>query len=280
MNRRSFLSSVLLLCILLFGAASARATTIIVEGGINTFSGVVFGNVAPSYLWVNQGVTLCQPSACPSSAGLQICPDLAFGGCSAFSGMATNVDLDTNPFSSLGTRVIFGTEGATPYNELTFRPSGSFDGEPEEEFRLGTLTFANGLWTGDADFGFSIKARVLSVDHVFTGFLHMDLTPNTGTAAANADYIVLRTAAGTPVLHPLTLKPLGSVRAYEGSSVTVTLWGSLGSLDPTRFSDPTEGGFIDASITDDLANPVPEAGTLGLLSLGIGALAIIRKRRQ
>ncbi len=115
------------------------------------------------------------------------------------------------------------------------------DGDPDDELDLGTLTFANGLWTGDADF-VTINARIASVDHVFSGILHLDLTSNTGTPAQNADYIVLRNGDGTPVLHPLTLEPLGSVRAFEGGSVTVALHGSLGSLHPTRFSDPTGDG--------------------------------------
>jgi len=113
-----------------------------------------------------------------------------------------------------------------------------------------------------------------------TGFVRMILTPNTGTPADNADFVYLTNAAGDPVISPLTLTNLPSIRAYEDAdcsgsgcnSVTVDVFGQIGSLELTGFANPVGGGFLDPSLTPVLTS-APEPRTLLLLSTGLLVMA-------
>jgi hypothetical protein len=118
-------------------------------------------------------------------------------------------------------------------------------------FLLGTFTIANGVWSGDADFGFSLTTSSTtpgsSLDNqTFTGFLHMVLTPNptSNTPQQNADTYTLLNATGD------TLN-LNQMQVYEladsptGSNMgTADLYGQIGSLDLTALSNPEGGLFL------------------------------------
>jgi hypothetical protein len=198
-----------------------------------------------------------------------ICPD---SGCDTAAGVAT-ILLGGNPRLDAIANVGFSVFGNLA-NDLKFTPNGEggvLQIDPAGEFKLGTLTFTNGLWTGDAVFGFSIVVQDSGFSkfngvHTFTGFVNLGLTAPTDPNAspeANADYIFLTDANGNPVKNPVTLETLPSMRVYEAfdappgtSNVgTATLYGQLGSLDLTRLADPTGGAFLDISLTPDLGGP-------------------------
>jgi hypothetical protein len=206
-----------------------------------------------------------------------------------------HVPFGGNPTQDTVNQLSFQVDSQTR-NELIFKAARDLnssilhDVNPASQFKLGTLTFTNGLWTADAFFGFSIVAQDFTTfaSHRFDGLIHMALTPNTGTPQQNADFIYLTDPAGNPVVSPLTLTALPSIRAYEladspngSNSVTVDLFGRFGSLDLTSIENATGGGFIDVSLTSELGGPppqVPEPATFALLSSGVLALAALKKR--
>ena len=267
-----------------FSSAPARADLIRVTAGFTSFSGVVTGFGSAFF-------DFCPADTCAAPAPLPpkvpVCPD---AGCAGGAGVA-NVSLGGNPSSDTTNLLSFYVAFNDPKNELDFRTVGTVDADPTGSFKLGTLTFGNGLWSGDADFGFGIVANDLTTHRVetFNGFIHLTLNPNTGTPAQNADWIDIRTAAGQPVVNPLTLQPLPSIRAFElsdspiGTNIgSVDLWGMFGSLDFSHFDNAVGGVFLDTSNTPDLggppsSTPVPEPGTVSLLAAAAIALLISRR---
>jgi len=268
-------------CCLLLITGTVQADNVSITGAFTSFTGVV----------TNQSLLdWCPADQCgsigPPSQGVQLCPD---AGCSTFFGPLTNFPIPMNPSQDTTSSVTFSVPFNPPSNELIFKAEQGLNGsplvvDPHAAFKLGTLTFTNGLWTGDADFGFSIVAQDATTQtaHVFTGFVHMGLTsPNTGTPAQNADFIYLTDAAGNPVVSPLTDVTLPSLRAYEladsptgSNTVSADLYGVFGSLDPTSLQNVTGGGFLDASLTPALSTPpVPEPSTLVLLITGLLPMA-------
>jgi hypothetical protein len=284
---KQHLLCILLVAICLFVVTSpAFADAIRVTGAFTSFSGVVFGDLGPTMF------SFCPADTCAGPVGtgqFQVCPD---SGCSTDVGMATNVPIGGNPTFDIASRLFFTAAGGTE-NALLFRAASFPDpNDPgPNNFKIGTLTFINGLWTGNAKFGFSIVATDSTISRTerFDGFINLQLTsPNTGTPQQNADYIYITNSAGVPVANPLTLKPLPSIRAYEladsptgSNSVTVDIRGAFGSLDFLSFENPTEGGFLDVSLTDELAGPpasqVPEPATFVLIGSVLGIATLKRK---
>jgi hypothetical protein len=272
-------------CWVVLGVVSgtAQAERITVTGAFTSFSGVVLGG-GQSFM------QFCPAGACggpgPGPFTSTICPD---AGCTSALGLATR-SLGGRPNQDTTSQLFFRVSG-NPRNALIFRANSLLDDASPSRFKLGTLTFTNGLWTADATIGFSIVADTpIHQPHRFTGLVSMRLTPNTGTPQQNADFITLTDAAGNPVVSPLTLENLGSVRAYElddsptgGNTVTVDLFGQFGSLNLTDFANPVGDGFLDASITAELAGPVaviPEPSTCTLVAVALGFIGFIAQRRR
>jgi hypothetical protein len=298
------LGVVLLVILATAGTLRADSGSYTITGGFTTFSGNVDGSASPTYIraFPNSQVG-CDGPGCsdPLAFFSQICPD---AGCSAASGMATNVPITFagSPTSFL-TFEAFSCPPSIPVcantpNELDFVPANltllSFYSSPA---LLGTFTFSNGTWTGDADFGITITATDIAAPHnsyTFNGYIHMGLTPNdyvNNTPQQNADYVYLEGSNGLPVTNSLAPDGLGSVRAYElpdsptgSNTVTFNLYGVLGSLDPVSFGDVSGGGFADISTTNALGGPpngtVPEPASLGLLVAGILAATLTKFLRS
>jgi hypothetical protein len=257
---------VLTLCAVSLLPATAQ-DSVRITGAFTTFTGIVGGN--STYM------SYCGADSCAVPGGTPpplICPDAGCGPLFADNaGARTNYPLG-NPQFDTSSSVAFWVDGAVS-NNLTFKSNG--DGgllqiNPLGEFKLGTLSFTNGTWLGNAAFGFTIIVQDSSSGsfhgtHTFTGFLDLLLTPTdlTKSPEANADYVYIADANGNPVANPFTLQTLTSMRVYEafdapaGSSNTgaVTLYGQLGSLELTRMADPTGGAFLDFSLTPDLGGP-------------------------
>ena len=311
---RSFLWLTLLMLFGLAAPGTGRADSgdYQITGGFTTFSGVVNGNDSPDYIRAFPNFQVdCGGPGCtdPLAFYTQLCPG---GDCTASAGAATNVPITwTGIPTSFLTFKAFSCTPSVPAcantpNELDFVPSNSSQlsfnpNSKTDEMLLGQMTFANGTWTGDASFGFTVTATDIFAPHdayTFNGYIDMVLNSappgltNPGQIAAlDADYIYLTNASNQPLLDPFTANGIGSVRAYElnnpiGASNTVTfnLYGTIGSLDPTRFGDLTGGGFFDISTTNDLGGPepgtssVPEPGSFAMV--GVGLLVCVAGARR
>lgn len=240
------------------------AATVSVTGGFTTFSGVVGGT--------NQGITSIMN-------GQPLCAD---SGCA-------NTDVGHATFNALGvSSVTFQnfSPSANPLNLVQFLPAAAQNvsgNGPGNQFLLGQLTFTNGIWTGDASFGFTLTTH--SSDATLDGksitdTLVMRVTTNVfgfgaNTPAQNADFVYF---SGNPVL--------GSARAYElqdtptgTNTVTVDVLGYIDSLHLSQFTN-AQGGFIDPStdLTPAAATPLPAA--LPLFASGVGALGLLGWRRK
>lgn len=160
-------------------------------------------------------------------------------------------------------------------NFVSFLAAGAQDVELGQKFLFGTLTFVNGAWSSaytelsyNLTFTTGNQALDALYDFEYSSNLIVQGTPNlaTNTPEQNADFIYL---ADDP--------QLGTLRAYElfdspsgGNSVSVEIWGYLGSVNMVSFENVRGAGFIA---------PLPEPGTLGLLGLGLAGLGLSRRRK-
>jgi hypothetical protein len=273
-------------------SSTARADTVNITAGITSFSGIVgsASGYSTYYSLISGTSSVCVPGPIPCFSPLYgfdpLCPD---AGCGTGFGLAKNVPLNS-PNESTSTVVFKAanlTSELTP-NALSFQTAGlQNDVDIHDEFELGTLSFTNGIWSGNADFGLTIIAfdSTTGKDYTFNGFLQLNVTNNTGNAAENEDYILLTDASGNPVVNPLTGVTLPSFKVYElgqsplGNSGSVTLYGTTGSLDPTRFADPTGAGFLGPSMPNLTTTPEPAAVQLTILSL-LGMVVIARRKHR
>jgi len=306
-SRSSFFWLLIAGAALLCGFARADSGAYQISGGFTTFSGNVDGSEAPTYIRAlpkPPPVVDCSAIDCsnPLLFFQEVCPDGR--GCSVPFGPATNFPLtyggdptNTLTFESFGCDPSIPICSNTP-NELDFVPSDfsilgtGLLGYPE--MLLGTLTFTNGVWTGDADFGITITATDISAPHnayTFDGLLHMTLRTADPTATdpslithEGADCISLRTPTGQPVTDPQTHVGIGDVCVPElnnplglSNTTTFNLYGTIGSLDPTRFGDISGGGFF---LPPAGGNPIPEPASLALLVSSLFGFAFVMSRRR
>lgn len=262
MNKLSFKKCMLAVALTALLSPVASASDVSVYGGFTTFTGVVSGNAISSII-----------------NGTRYCPD---------SGCATLYDVAHVKFPTPQAGLDFYDADSTGFhtteNVVEFTPAApqAVSG-PGVDFLLGTFTFANGIWDGDADIGLTLTTSSTdsSLDgHTFTGFVHMTLTPNdfdNQTPEQNADYFSLEDSSGN-------LLNLPSMRVYEladsptGSNTgSVALYGHIGSLDLTSLQNPTGGLFLNDS-HDPLS--APEPGSMALIAVGLGTMAMRRARRK
>jgi hypothetical protein len=154
-------------------------------------------------------------------------------------------------------------------NEIKFTiNSAPIDVVVGQEFLLGTLSFTNGIWTGSADLSFELTTTSSDPtlnEQIFADTVHMNLTADGPTAADRADTISF---VGHPEIGPFSVFELA-----DGNNIgTVDLYGKIDGLEPTRFANPTGGGFLPGT-------PVDEPGTLAILVLGVAVLGIMGRRK-
>jgi len=279
--------------LLVASIAHADSGTYSMSGGFTSFSGNVGGNADPNYIRaVGLNQITCGAPGC--SGFSQICPD---AGC-ASDGPRTaasllSVGLPTNflTFQSFGCPPAVSPICANTPNELDFVPAtdsilGLNQNTGQTEMLLGSLTFTNGIWTGDADFGFTVTATDIASPHnsyTFTGNIDMQLnsappglTNPAQIAYANADCISLTNQAGQPVStfedRNFCVYELNNGLGFSNTA-TVNLYGTIGSLDPLRFGDLTGGGFV----VPVESTPEPKSGPL-MGTVLIVAYVIYRRR--
>lgn len=180
-----------------------------------------------------------------------------------------------------------------PVNSVSFTPTTGADVQAGDVFKLGTFRFTNGAWLGGLpDSLFQMSLRTVSANpaldgHTLTTYLGLHVTdglsPDGSRYSAapvdNADYFYLTSAPffGEPT------ELIGYVGVYEsepelqppGGSNTgaIDLYGRIGSLIPTGFSNPQGVTLQDAiPVVDGLPPPVPEPGTWALMAAGLATL--------
>jgi hypothetical protein len=144
-------------CVLLV-AGTARADDVRITGAFTSFTGIVVGDNSPTS---GNFIDWCGADSCGSSIGVspgtKICPD---AGCTSGVGLATNFQITMDPANDATSQVFFNVSNNPPENKLIFKGNRGPTGgtlsvpNPDGRFKLGTLSFTNGLWTGDAKFGF------------------------------------------------------------------------------------------------------------------------------
>jgi PEP-CTERM motif len=237
-------------------AAMADASPVSVFGGFTSFTGEVGGG---QFVTTINGAVICPTAGCSTTTG------------PAFVDFGVSTPQSSVDFSATQ----FGTP-LTP-NALSFTPAAAQDATPGEEFLLGTMSYTNGVWFSDPSFNFRLQS--VSSDPNLNGFVFGDtlkvfITPNspTHTAEQNADFVWF---GGHSYL--------GSGRAFEfgddpsGNTLTFDVYGKIGSLDVTRFANPSGGGFLDPSVSLEPSVGVSEPATLTLLSLALAGLGLRRR---
>lgn len=251
--KRSMLG--LLVVGLLAGPLAGHSEAATVQGGFTSFSGCV-GYNATIRQWLNNVEFVGTGAACDSftkSANFEFAT-------------TSSVEFKNSSLSS-STGPIYNTP-----NVISFEANTPTVNNLGDEILLGWMTFTNGIWTGDAYFGFtlSIVDAVLGT-HTFTDTVVYNLTPNEdfNTRKQNADFL---TFSNNP--------QVGELRAFELSllgpnTVKAELWGHIGSLHLDRFANPDGGGFVVPGAT-----PAPEPGSLALLLAAGSAMAWSQRRRR
>ncbi len=245
----------------LTSAFSAGAALVSVTGGFTAFNGYASGTAASC-------VTQFQAFVAGSLVNAPVCNAGAVGDGSFISGPASH-----NFGSTLRSFEFFEKQFGSDltHNGFSFTPAAAqpvaIVGDP---FLLGTLTFTNGIWfnRGPVNF-FHIDLMTESSDPLFSAkTLSDDLVLDIrlgSTPDANADCIYFNRFAS-----------LGKLCAYEQgvagkeNMTSAELWGQIGSLIPTQFTNVT-GGFLIAADPPAIPEPPPLLLLLGA-ALAAGGL--------
>ncbi|WGS85423.1 hypothetical protein [Methylomonas sp. UP202] len=160
---------------------------------------------------------------------------------------------------------------------------------PENSFKLGSITYTNGMFYSLAflDFTLTTHSNDAALDnHMFNGRIRLDTNQSLTFPAdpmVEADYFTVGQPGGG------TFTTMGSVRVYDYgycpdgigpncNTGSVDLIGHINSLDLDKFANPAGGAFLNASITSTLTPvPIPPAGIL--LGSSLFGLSRIRKSR-
>jgi hypothetical protein len=253
-----------------------------VTGGFTSFQGVVLGPAAGTQSFIN-GTSVCPDTGCGTSAGTA---NLTF---------QPPTPKNTVDFYNLQ---YIGGPPNTP-NELQFTPAAPQQvhvAGPVTQYLLGTVTFENGIWSGDADFGFQLTTH--SNDAALDGqtndvIIRMRLTPNNfvnQTPDQNADFLeLINPTTGQPIDNWLTGNPLQTLRVDEiqdsptGSNIgSANLYGVIDDLFFTDFANPTGAAFLSSShtLSPDSTSAVPEPSAVVLLCGALVGMAICVRRRN
>src|SRR5262245_37207234 len=171
-------------CLIAFAARGiAEATPVSVTMSFNSFSGRVGSDFQfVTYLDNGSGsMTLCPDSGCDTGVGTT---KVQLGGGSQVEFWNSDFGVDAT------------------HNFISFVSSGVKDVVLGQEFLLGELTYTNGIWFTDPEFGvtFSSKSSDVAFDKKsWNDAIHLSITPNltTNTPDQNADFIYL---TGLPTL--------------------------------------------------------------------------------
>lgn len=225
--------------------------------------------------------------------GYVVCPD---AGCGPDSGVFTDpppadpeCNVSNTPFCGATPATvdfsltdIYATPTQRPPNQISLSGVSLIDNlnagnnvNIGDEVVIGRLRYTNGQWFSGPDLGFGISTRlhdcngascvsVPSGAGYWEDILRLTVTPNTGTAAQNADRLCF-------VNNP----QFGCFAVYEPGDTAdpygeVELRGRIGSLTPTGFGNVLSGGFLA---------PVPVPAAIWLLAGGLAALFGIRNRK-
>lgn len=160
---------------------------------------------------------------------------------------------------------------------------------PENSFKLGSITYTNGMFYSLAflDFTLTTHSNDAALDnHMFNGRIRLDTNQSLTFPAdpmVEADYFTVGQPGGG------TFTTMGSVRVYDYgycpdgigpncNTGSVDLIGHINSLDLDKFANPAGGAFLNASTTSTLTPaPIPPAGIL--LGSSLFGLSRIRKSR-
>jgi hypothetical protein len=254
--------------------------TVSVTGGFTSFQGVVLGSANGTQSFIN-GATVCPDAGCGAPAGI--------------ANVAFPTPQQTVDFYNLQ---YIGGPPNTP-NELQFTPAPPQTvhvAGPVTQYLLGTMTFENGIWSGNADFGFQLTTHsdVAALDGQTNGIIiRMRLTPNdfvNQTPDQNADFLeLINPTTGQPTDNWLTGNPLLTLRVDEiqdsptGSNIgSANLYGVIDDLFFTDFANPTGGAFLSSShtLSPDSTSPVPEPSDVVLLCGALAGMAICVRRRN
>jgi hypothetical protein len=238
----------------------AAASLVGVTAAFTSFTGVV-GDDFQFKTYIN-GSRVCPDTGCATGIGVLHLP---------LSNGASGIEFQNTNFGAFQTLNSIEFQPACP-------PNVPCDLALGQRFLLGWLTYENGTWFSDPEFG--IELKTFSADPAFDGFvlsdtLHLRITPNSvsNTPYQNADF-----------LYFVNDPSLGSLRAFElgddpsGNSVTIEIWGMINSLHVLELTNATGGGFWDPSVGDQPT--VPEPAPLALLLTGAGGLAWGVRRRE
>ncbi len=273
------------LLLALIAPCGAHAASVTVTGGFTSFTGQSGGANQVQYppTSVGQG---CDPQNAGVVAGTvvqamscdprgifngQIIPGIWGPASSIFPSTLSSVEFHETQF---------GVTTSPPLtqpllsNGIAFAPASP---QPVsalgEEFLLGTVTFTNGTWFGVGPVNsFHLVLTTESTNDPFGIFRGHQLVDDMvmdiravagGSAADNADCITFAKFSSV----------LGSFCVDEGQSESVDVMGKIGSLIPTRFTNPTGDSFV-------LNPPAAVPGPMSIVLLSAGFAAILVRRNS